>query len=70
MRKVKQSTTVDGKVVHLAGSIAGLDIYHSDLDCDTTLFLADSNGSVVGSIKVEADMGQGCGYVASIEVKS
>lgn len=70
MIKVKQSTTIDGKVVKLAGSIAGVDIYHSDLDCDTTLFLADCNGNVLGTIKVEADMGQGCGYVSSIEVES
>lgn len=68
--KIKQSVTIDGKVVNLAGSIAGVDIYHSDLDCDTTLFLVDCNGNVLGMIKVEADMGQGCGYVSSIEVKS
>jgi hypothetical protein len=75
--KLQTNTTIDGKVVEAKGNIGGYEVFLGEsgyltndlVDDEAVLYFVDESGQVVGSIKVEAGMGQGCGYIADVVVK-
>ena len=72
--KLQTNTTINGNVVFKKGKVGVYEVYATDYlgvdsDDDVTLYFVDSHGEVFGTIEVEADMGQGCGYIADVKVK-
>lgn len=73
MSKLEQNFTIDGKVVEHKGVVGLYKVYccEGDEDCadDTViLFFVDDTDDVVGSMRVDADMGQGIGYISDVSV--
>lgn len=73
MKKVvEQNLTLDGRVLHKTDSRANkLDVY-MDADGtgdDETFYFVNGKNEVVFSLKVEADMSQGCGFISDWNIK-
>lgn len=68
--KVEQSFVIDGKVVSKTNMSVGIytvyEVYAED-NVDATLYFVDKDNNVVSSMGIEADMGQGCGYISLIK---
>ena len=69
MSKLIQSYTIDDVVVDYRGDMGDLQLYTSKLDEDVTLYLVTKEGEVTGKILVEADMGQGVGFILDVTIK-
>ena len=69
MSKLIQSYTIDDVVVDYRGDMGDLQLYTSKLDEDVTLYLVTKKGEVTGKILVEADMGQGVGFILDVTIK-
>lgn len=72
--ELKKSFTIDGVVVEETNkTVAGHKVYmneNSEYEDDLTLYLVDKDMKVRSVLKVEADMGQGTGYVSDWNVKN
>ncbi len=68
MTKLKQSFTIEGKLVDHRGNIGEMGLYSTELDCDTRLYFVNKDGDVEGVILLQAEMSQGCGYISDIEI--
>ncbi len=64
--KLETNTTINGTVVQFAGEIDKLRVFSSELDIDTTLYFVNGADVIVGTIKVEAEMGQGFGFISEL----
>lgn len=70
--KLTTTTVIDGTPVKFLFKMSGVAGYHvykreEDYASRATLFFVDGKDEVVDTIEIEADMGQGCGYISSIE---
>lgn len=70
--KLTTTTVIDGHPVDFLFKMSGDSGYHvyqreEDYGSRVTLFFVDGKEEVVDLIGIEADMGQGCGYISSIE---
>lgn len=68
--KVEQSFVIEGKVVTKTGMSVGVySVYevYEEGKTNATLYFVDKDNNVVSSMCIEADMGQGCGYVSLIK---
>lgn len=71
--KVESKYVIDGRVVNFYAEFSGMKIYTLDSNDDTKVefyFTEGVNNEVIKKLIVEADMGQGTGYISNFEFMS
>lgn len=68
--ELQKNFTIQGKVVHHVGRVGkSVDVYTpEDDDLDITFFFVQ-DGKVTHTLDVEAEMGQGTGFISGYEIK-
>lgn len=64
--KLEKSFTIDGQVVEHIGGQGNLD-YYTRNDGDGKILYIARDKAIIGKLSIEADMGQGVGFVSEIQ---